>query len=260
MIDISFNEILKVIKIIKKAQDEVLKIYQSDFKCSFKDDNSPLTEADTNSNNIICSELLKYYPSIPILSEESSNKINIKNKNDYFWCIDPLDGTKEFLKKNDEFTINISLIKNQYPILGVICVPVLRTIYAAGRGIGSFKFTSDGSLIPIKIKKRDPSNLVFAVSRSHLDKFTKKFIGDSECIRTGSSLKFTMVAEGKVDCYPRFGKTMLWDVAAGHCIIREAGGQVLDTKGRELIYDISKLSNVEFVASNIGITENINHD
>ena len=123
-----------------------MQIYQKDFSVAYKKDQSPLTEADLASHHLICDELIKFYPDIPILSEESANIFKLDDENTYFWCVDPLDGTKEFIKKNDEFTVNIALIKNQQPILGVIGVPAKNIVYAAVKGEGAFKQQGDNEL------------------------------------------------------------------------------------------------------------------
>lgn len=242
-----------VITIAKQAGETIMQIYQKDFSVQVKDDQSPLTEADLASHHLICEELGKLYPDIPILSEESADTFTLADENTCFWCVDPLDGTKEFIKKNDEFAVNIALIHNQNPILGVIGVPAKNMVYAAVKGGGAFKQQGDNELQTIHVKSQDPDNLTFAVSRSHLDEKTKAMVekNNSEMLQAGSALKLAYVAEGLVDIYPRFGPTMLWDVAAGQSIIEEAGGRVVWADHQQpMTYNINQLKNDSFIAIN----------
>ena len=241
-------------KIIFQAGSKVLEIYHSkNFEIKSKTDNSPLTKADLISHKFICESLMKNYPYIPILSEESCDSFSILNSNSLFWCIDPIDGTKEFIKRNDEFTINIALISNKKPILGLIYAPALDQLYYASKGEGSFYEIKNLSK-KIMAKKADKHNLVFTVSRSHLSAKTLNFLDSFKSKTTkriGSSLKLCGVAMGKVDCYPRFGPTSIWDIAAGHIIVNEAGGYVLDKSLNEIEYDFTKgLLNSDFFAIN----------
>ena len=242
-----------VITIAKKAGEAIMQIYAKDFSVEYKEDQSPLTEADLASHHLICDELSKLYPSIPILSEESADSFKLADENASFWCVDPLDGTKEFIKKNDEFTVNIALIQNQQPILGVIGVPAKGMVYAAVKGEGAFKQKEEKELLKIHVKPQDPDHLTFAVSRSHLDDHTKVMVveNNAETIPVGSAIKLAYVAEGVVDVYPRFGPTMLWDVAAGQCVIEEAGGQVLWADNHHpMTYNIHHMKNDSFIAMN----------
>ena len=250
----------KIIAIAKKAGEAIMQIYQKDFSVGYKEDQSPLTEADLASHHLICDELIKFYPDIPILSEESANIFKLDDENTYFWCVDPLDGTKEFIKKNDEFTVNIALIKNQQPILGVIGVPAKNSVYAAVKGQGAFKQQGKNELQEIHVKPQDPDHLTFAVSRSHLDDHTKEMVDEyqAKLLQAGSALKLAYVAEGLVDVYPRFGPTMLWDVAAGQCIIEEAGGQVLWADHQQpMTYNINHMKNDSFIAMNETIQKRV---
>lgn len=243
----------QIITILKLAGEIIMRIYHKDFSVEFKQDNSPLTEADLASHYLICDELKKLYPDIPILSEESASTFKLKDENDCFWCIDPLDGTKEFIKKNDEFTVNIALIRNKQPIFGFIAVPAKNIIYAGVRGNGAFKLKGNNDLQKIQVKPRSHNHLIFAVSRSHLDDETKKMVKEygADIIKAGSALKLAYVAEGLVDAYPRFGPSMLWDVAAGQCLIEEAGGKVLWANNHQPVsYDIKHMKNQSFIAVN----------
>lgn len=245
-----------VITIAKKAGETIMQIYAKDFSVVVKEDQSPLTEADLASHHLICNELSKLYPDIPILSEESVDSFTLKDENASFWCVDPLDGTKEFIKKNDEFTVNIALIHNQQPILGVIGLPAKNSVYAAVKAEGAFKQQGENALQKIHVKPQDPDHLTFAVSRSHLDDHTKAMVDEyqAEMVQAGSALKLAFVAEGLVDVYPRFGPTMLWDVAAGQSIIEEAGGQVLWAENQQpMTYNIHHMKNDSFIAMNESI-------
>lgn len=253
MIKPTLTDMHNVITIAKKAGEAIMQIYQKDVSVAYKEDQSPLTEADLASHHLICDQLNKLYPDIPILSEESADSFALADENACFWCVDPLDGTKEFIKKNDEFTVNIALIQNQQPILGVIGVPAKNIIYAAAKGEGAFKQQENNELQKIHVKPQDPNHLTFAVSRSHLDDHTKAMVEEHEgdMLQAGSALKLAYVAEGLVDVYPRFGPTMLWDVAAGQCIIEEAGGQVLWAENQQpMTYNINHMKNDSFIAMN----------
>ena len=249
----NLEDMKKIITIAKQAGEKIMQIYQKDFSVEFKEDQSPLTEADLASHHLICDELSKVYPDIPILSEESADTFTLADENACFWCVDPLDGTKEFVKKNDEFTVNIALIQNQQLILGVIGVPAKNMVYAAVKGEGAFKQQEDNELQKIRVKPQDPDYLTFAVSRSHLDDHTKVMVDEyeAEMLQAGSALKLAYVAEGLADVYPRFGPTMLWDVAAGQCVIEEAGGQVLWAYNQQpMTYNINHMKNDPFIAMN----------
>lgn len=253
MIKPSKIDLDNVVKIALKASEAVLGIYNKDFNVHYKNDNSPLTDADLASHDLICKTLSKIYPNIPILSEESADNFYLNNKNDCFWCVDPLDGTKEFIKKNDEFSINIALIINQLPILGVIAVPAKGVLYAAAKHLGAYKQSGNSDFESISVKFQDSNDLTFAVSRSHLDVETKNLVEafNAKMIQAGSALKLAYVAEGVVDVYPRFGPTMLWDVAAGQCIIEEAGGHVMWAHNQtKMFYDVNKKKNSSFIALN----------
>lgn len=212
--------------IAKKAAVEIMKIYNKDFSVEYKEDNSPLTEADLKANSIICENLQELYPNIPILSEENTHIEYNKRKDwEYYWCIDPIDGTKEFIKKNGEFTINIGLIHKNTPVLGVVYAPVFDDIYYAKKDTGAFK---NGQKLPLHINKNFEEKLTIATSKSHQNSDTQKYIDSLESkekniIIKGSSLKLCLVAEGIADIYPRLAPTMEWDTAAADAIVRESG-------------------------------------
>lgn len=230
-----------------KAGKSVLEIYNKDFKISYKDDNSPLSEADIISNEIICKELVKF--NISILSEENKTIPYEQRKNwEYFWCIDPIDGTKEFINKNGEFTINIALICKDTPVLGVVYAPALDLLYSAKKGEGAFK---NGIKLPLQ---RNDDFYKIVASKSHLNEQTKDFIDSiqttkqKEFISMGSSLKLCLVASNEADIYPRLAPTMEWDVAAADAIVREVGKMTYDfyTK-KPLVYNKENLLNPYFI-------------
>ena len=260
MIKQNLTDMHNIIAIAKQAGEKIMQIYQKDFSVEYKEDQSPLTEADLAAHHLIYDELSKLYPDIPILSEESAESFTLADENASFWCVDPLDGTKEFIKKNDEFTVNIALIQNQQPILGVIGVPAKNIVYAAVKGEGAFKLQGDKKLQKIQVKSQDLDHLTFAVSRSHLDQKTKNMVEEyqGKMLPAGSALKLAYVAEGLVDVYPRFGPTMLWDVAAGQCIIEEAGGQVLWADHQQpMTYNINRMKNASFIALNKSLKKRV---
>ena len=239
------KDLSSAIKASIEAGKKILEVYLSEnFELEFKDDDSPLTKADLMSNDAILS-ILKSDSSIPILSEEGS-KIDYSVRKNWqkLWIVDPLDGTKEFVKRNGEFTVNIALIENQIPVLGVIFVPVSGDLFFSEKNIGSFKinlinYSFDPETLLEKSKKlptyKVNKTYTIVASRSHMSKETEQFIlekkkeyGKVDLISSGSSLKLCMVAEGKANCYPRYAPTMEWDTAAGHAICINAGFNVID--------------------------------
>ena len=217
---------IKDIKSIAKlAGDEIMKIYRQDFEVEYKDDKSPLTQADLKANEVICNSLEKLYPNIPIMSEENKQTDYNERKDwEYYWCIDPIDGTKEFIKKNDEFTVNIALIHNSTPVLGVVYAPAIDKMYIAKKGEGAFL---NGQKLPLNINDNKKDKLYVVASKSHLSPETQEFINnldtkEIEQVSKGSSLKLCMVATGEADIYPRLAPTMEWDTAAADAIVRES--------------------------------------
>ncbi|MCP3921795.1 MAG: 3'(2'),5'-bisphosphate nucleotidase CysQ [Desulfobacterales bacterium] len=232
----------KIIEISKLASNEILKIYNSEIEVIEKKDNSPLTQADLASHRLIVKELKKLTPNLPILSEESAEiEWTERQKWETYWLIDPLDGTKEFVKRNGEFTVNIALIHGDQSVLGVVYAPVTDSYYAAAKGINSFKGTPDGKRIKCKVDAHENGSKWKVVgSRSHTNKQTEEFLNqleDYEIIPMGSSLKLCMVAEGAADLYPRIGLTSEWDTAAAQCVVEQAGGHVLDLDMSALKYN-----------------------
>ena len=247
-------EITKIAAI--KAGKQIIKIYNTDFEntIEMKSDNSPITIADKTSNNIIIDILKNEFPDISILSEESRQD-KTRLENDLCWIIDPLDGTKEFIKKNGEFTVNIALAKNHEVILGVIYIPVTGVLFYAAKSIGAFKQTEDKVL---KIQVTDKiDNLIIVGSKSHASKKLVELLDDkcdliSSVISAGSSLKGTMVAEGLADIYYRFGLTCEWDTAAMQCIIEQAGGIFRQMNGDKMTYNrVNNLNENGFYVVNV---------
>ena len=241
-----------------KAGEAIMEIYNSeDFEVELKSDDSPLTKADKAAHEIIVSCLAS--SSLPILSEEGSNIPFAERKNwDRFWMVDPIDGTKEFIKRNGEFTVNIALIENQKPVLGVVYAPALKDLYFAEEGIGSFKMKDIISIEdthnskPIDLSRSTyPEIFTLVVSKSHMNEQTQQFVdqkerehGKIETASFGSSLKICKVAEGSAHCYPRFGPTMEWDTAAAHSIAHYAGCKVIENETNEsLLYNKETLLN-----------------
>jgi len=240
-----------IVFIAKEAGEAIMQIYKKDFIIEYKEDDSPLTEADTKANEIICSSLQKLYPIIPIMSEENKQTEYAIRKNwEYYWCIDPIDGTKEFIKKNDEFTVNIALIHKNTPMLGVVYAPAINEMYKAKKGEGAFK---NGKKLPLKINTQPDKKLTVVASKSHLSSETQEFIDnldtqEIEQVSKGSSLKLCMVATGEADIYPRLAPTMEWDTAAADAIVREAGKMTYNQESNQpMIYNKENLFNPWFV-------------
>ena len=228
--------------IASKASERVLEVYRSAFEVARKPDRSPLTEADLASHRIIAAELGRLTPGIPILSEESAEAVDFATRTGWsrYWLVDPLDGTKDFVKRNGEFTVNVALIEGHAPVLGVVAAPAKGIVYAAARGLGARRYGPGGAVSPLAVRAPAAKPWRVAASRSHADARTEAFIhnlGPSERISIGSSLKFCLVAEGAIDVYPRFGPTCEWDTAAAQCVAEEAGGRVTDTGLAPLRYN-----------------------
>lgn len=249
---LEYYDIEKVIGIILSTKDKIMQIYNAaDPQVQIKEDKSPLTEADMYSHRVITVKLKTAFPDIPIISEEGEQvSIDERKYWDSFWLLDPLDGTKEFLKHNGEFTVNLALIDKGFPILGVVYAPALDLLYFAHKNKGSFKRDSTGVSITIKVKRMNESEIVFVRSRSHAQSKEEEVISkidNAKVINAGSSLKFCYIAEGSADLYLRMGPTMEWDTAAGQCIAECAGARVCDLEGKRLQYNKESLTNPGFV-------------
>ncbi len=249
-------DIKKLIEISQDAGKAIMEIYNRDFKVEYKDDKSPLTEADLKSHEIIVKWLKVLYPEIPLLSEEGK-KMDYNERKDWdmFWLIDPIDGTKEFIKRNGEFTVNIALIKGGESVLGVIYAPALDVLYYASKGEGAYKIDEKWETKKISPVKPTKELLKVVASRSHKWEVMEKYIAELEkeydnieYVPSGSSLKLCLVAEGKAHIYPRLAPTMEWDTGAGQAIAEEAGAEVIRYKdGERVIYNKENLLNPFFI-------------
>ena len=250
--NLSKQDILKINNIVYDAGNAILDIYDTSFDVETKSDNSPLTQADKNAHLIIEKGLKTLFPNIPILSEEGRSISYLERKMwDCFWLVDPLDGTKEFVKKNGEFTVNIALIKNGVSIFGSVYAPHLKELFWAFKGIGAWKIKNKENQIRIKTKLNNKKRIV--ISRSHPNEKVTEYINqydDYELIRMGSSLKLCCIAEGKADIYPRLGPTSEWDIGAAQCVVEQAGGSVLEYKtNHRLRYNKKNILNPFFIVS-----------
>jgi len=246
-----------VIAIARDAAAAILDIYDSEFAVQHKDDNSPLTAADMAAHHCIIDGLALLTPDIPVLSEESAHEVSAAQRRPWsrLWVVDPLDGTREFVKRNGEFTVNIALVEQGVAVFGVVQAPVTGDLWHGGAGLGAFRRDGDTD---VALHARNPAlpPLRVAASRSHRDGRSEAFIGrmlqsfgEVEPLRLGSSLKFCRLAEGGMDVYPRFGPTSEWDTAAGQCVLEGAGGCVLDSEGRPLRYNQrDTILNGDFIA------------
>ena len=244
---LSKENLLEILNISVDAGEVILNYYNENVDVIYKDDESPLTKADLASHKIITDSIKKITPDIPILSEEEFIDWKIRKKWKKYWLIDPLDGTKEFIKKNDEFTVNIALIENNRPILGVIYTPALNELFYSIKNFGSYKILTKKKLNTLKeakrisINKKKSNKIKIVGSRSHsnpiLDKWVNKNFNEFDILQKGSSLKFCLIAEGSADIYPRFGPTSEWDIAAGHIILEEAGGKLKSIDNKEILYN-----------------------
>jgi len=240
--------------IARSAGAAIMRIYAQDFDVERKDDNSPLTAADLAAHRTIVDGLHVLTPNIPVLSEESAVQAgwDVRRKRVRYWLVDPLDGTREFVKRNGEFTVNIALIEDHRPTLGVVYAPALEEMYWAWCGGHAwYKTGEDGDEMPLHTRRRGHP-LVVAGSRSHADPRLSRVldrIGNYELKPLGSSLKFCRTARGETDVYIRYGLTSEWDTAAGQCVLEQAGGGVTDLAGRPLRYNTKdSLLNPDFMA------------
>lgn len=251
------------------AGEKIMEVYAKPFKVHYKEDDSPVTEADRKASKVIV-DLLEQ-TKIPVISEEE-NIPDYTGRKEFkkLWLVDPLDGTKEFVKKNGEFSVNIGLIENNYPVLGVVYMPVLKEIYFASPQTGAYKMSHEAFMQnkameftleqfiqhSKKLPLQNPHKYTVVASRSHLSKETYAHLqnlkyekGDTDIVYSGSSVKMCWVAEGRANQYPRFGRTMEWDTAAGQAIVENAGGTFLNFKTKQrLDYNKPELGNPDFIA------------
>lgn len=247
MLTLDQSLLKQVLKVAEKAGEAILEIYHQseEVEIEKKDDNSPVTAADHAAHKVIVESLLAAYPDVPVFSEESGG-IAFQDRQHWqeFWLVDPLDGTKEFINRTGEFTVNIALIQNGEPVLGVVTVPLKNTAYLGARGIGAYKVLDHEPWQEIKVRDINWDQLIVVGSRRHgaeaLDALIAKLSSRFSSIETanmGSSLKFCLIAEGKADIYPRLAPTSEWDTAAAQAVLMEAGGIVLDIEFNPLQYN-----------------------
>jgi 3'(2'), 5'-bisphosphate nucleotidase len=247
------NSLEAVIDLARQAGAAILEVYAEDFEVMHKSDRSPVTAADKAAHHLLVDGLSRLDGGYPVLSEEAA-KAPWAERSAWprYWLVDPLDGTREFVKRNGEFTVNVALIDGNDPVLGVVHAPALDYMVFAERGKGAYMRAANGQ--DIRLQTRAPAEvpLRVAASRSHLDERTLAMLarmGEHERLGLGSSLKFCRIAEGRIDVYPRFGPTCEWDTAAAQCVLEEAGGAVIDTSGEPLRYNRrDSLINPDFLA------------
>jgi 3'(2'), 5'-bisphosphate nucleotidase len=240
-------------RIARAAGDEILGYYTDGISAELKSDQTPVTAADHAAHRSILRALAEWNKDVPVISEEGTiPSYAVRSGWGRFWLVDPLDGTKEFLQRNGEFTVNIALIEGGEPVLGVVYAPAQELMYVAGRGLGSWKRERAGDMRRITSRPLPPGTpLVVAESRSHPSAELHAYLATIPVkarVQAGSSLKFCWVAEGKADIYPRFGRTMEWDVAAGDCVFRESGADA--PRRSPLRYNKPDLANAHFIIGN----------
>ncbi len=236
----------QLINVTQEAGRKIMSHYHAGFDVSVKDDNSPVTKADTDAEAIILEALKKIVPDIPVISEEAASQGIIPSIDDRFFLVDPLDGTKEFVRHNDEFTVNIALIENTIPVMGIVYAPALERMFFAPTPDKAFELHVPCNASPqfdkaqeLHVRTPPPQGLTAAVSRSHIDEETNRFLQQftiAERRSAGSSLKFCLIAAAEIDIYPRTGPTMEWDTAAGQAVLQGAGGSVTTQDGNPLAY------------------------
>jgi 3'(2'), 5'-bisphosphate nucleotidase len=246
----------ELVRIARTAGDAIMQIYAGQIDVERKSDHSPLTQADLAAHHIIVRGLQQLTPDIPVLSEESAAiPYEVRRQWQRYWLVDPLDGTREFIKRNGEFTVNIALIEGSKATVGVVYAPAMDLLYYADEN-GVYKQQDGHAAVAIRAQELNPCNITIAGSRSHADARLQRFIEVVEkklspvrLIPMGSSLKICMVAEGAADLYPRLGLTSEWDTAAAQCVLERAGGSLRDTEGKPLSYNCKEsLLNPEFFA------------
>jgi 3'(2'), 5'-bisphosphate nucleotidase len=247
------------IALAKKAGDAILEVYQAaSAEVQYKKDDSPLTKADLASHKVLVDGLSALTPEIPILSEEDSEiSYEVRSQWETFWLLDPLDGTKEFIQRNGDFTVNIALIQKNAPTIGIVYAPVRQQMYYAGVGLGSFLQYANAEPIKLYVEEPTAGPLRVVVSRSHagaeteafVEKLRSKWNQNVEVVSVGSSLKLCYIADKSAHVYPRLGPTMEWDIAAAQCVVEQAGGVVLDLQKNRLVYNKPDLHNPYFIAA-----------
>jgi len=250
------NSLLEqLVPIVRAAGDVVMEVYQSDFSVRGKNDASPVTAADEKAEALILARLAALTPDIPVVAEESVAAGRVPDVGARFWLVDPLDGTKEFINRNGEFTVNVALVENGEPVLGVVLAPALGRLFAGARGEGAFVEDAAGRR-PIACRVPPAEGLTVVASRSHGDaEALDAFLAGRKVAKltsAGSSLKLCLVAAGEADVYPRLGRTMEWDIAAGHAVLIAAGGRVTTVDGGPFRYGKADFANPHFAAWGLG--------
>jgi len=240
-----------LIPVVRQAGDVILEIYKTDFEVRGKDDASPVTEADEKAEALILPALEAILPGVPVVAEEAVAAGNIPDVGERFWLVDPLDGTKEFINRNGEFTVNIALIENGQPTVGVVLAPALNRLFSGAVGVGAW-IEDEAGRREISVRTPPEAGVTVVASRSHgdataLDAFLAPY-KVAELRSAGSSLKICLVAAGEADLYPRLGRTMEWDIAAGHAVLAAAGGTLTTIEGAVLGYGKPGFDNPHFVA------------
>lgn len=260
MNDMAADLLEQVVHIACDAGRRILDIYERGFSVTEKEDGSPLTEADRAAHECITAGLIALTPDVPVLSEESvAIPYETRAKWPRFWLVDPLDGTREFINRRGDFTVNIAFIEGRQPVLGVVYAPVSGAAYFAARGKGAFEQIGTCGHTPIQARRYQSGKAIVAASRSHAGEHMAAFLarlkdreGVFESISMGSALKLCLVATGKADVYPRLGPTSEWDTAAAQCVVEEAGGRVIDASGAPLMYNKPSILNPWFLCCGAG--------
>ncbi|PCI49999.1 MAG: 3'(2'),5'-bisphosphate nucleotidase [Alphaproteobacteria bacterium] len=240
-----------------EAGRKIMEIFAQDFEVIYKDDKSPVTEADQAAETIILRDLARIAPNIPIIAEEQASAGNVPDVADIFWLVDPLDGTKEFVRKGTDFTVNIALIENGQPTFGIVYAPALGRMFVAKDPATAVQMNiTNGRYIEAEemmaVRNVPDTGIVAVASKSHRDAQTNAFLeklGITHIVSTGSSLKFCLLAAGEADIYPRFGPTMEWDTGAGHAVLKAAGGTVKNPDGTDFRYKKPGFRNGFFIAN-----------
>lgn len=237
--------LLEISALCADAGRAILEVYgQEDAGIRSKSDASPVTDADERAEAILLEGLEKLLPGVPVLAEESASRGIMPDLSEFFLLVDPLDGTREFISRNGEFTVNVGLVQSGRPVAGCVLAPVLGTSWIGAVGAGAMRAKADVGVTPrdfqpIHTRPASPDGLIAVASRSHSDEQTEHFLAGlriAKRISAGSSLKFCLVAEGEADVYPRFGPTMEWDTGAGHAVLAAAGGSVVTPQGLPFLY------------------------
>jgi len=247
------NLVEQLLPIARAAGDAIMTIYEAGVaQAQLKADASPVTEADLAAHRVLASHLMPLLPNCPVVSEEDADSQAYRQSKGRFWLIDPLDGTKEFIARNGEFTVNIALIEDGRSVIGVVCAPAVEALYWGGAGLGAFRCVR-GETVAIKVSTANVSGVNRVVaSKSHLNEATQSFIdrlGAVSLVQAGSSLKICRVAEGAADIYPRLAPTYEWDTAAAQAVLEGAGGAVVDLHRQPLRYGKLEILNPSFVAT-----------